>query len=81
MPMGVSFAYIWSQGMTYGLLFIDCLNGGSGMTNSNYTELNLLYQKYKDEGLLFYPFLFSIVVELYFCCWIKGSDLLVFSPI
>uniref|UniRef100_A0A7C8ZMT5 Glutathione peroxidase n=1 Tax=Opuntia streptacantha TaxID=393608 RepID=A0A7C8ZMT5_OPUST len=22
-----------------------------GMTNSNYTELNLLYQKYKDEGL------------------------------
>ncbi|KAJ8422392.1 hypothetical protein Cgig2_028207 [Carnegiea gigantea] len=33
------------------LLFIDCLIGGSGMTNSNYTELNQLYQKYKDQGL------------------------------
>lgn len=31
-----------------------CLgNCGSGLTNSNYTELNQLYEKYKDQGLQF----------------------------
>lgn len=28
---------------------------GSGMTNPNYTELNQLYEKYKDQGLHFEP--------------------------
>ena len=32
----------------YCLCFLDC---DSGMTNSNYTELNQLYEKYKDLGL------------------------------
>lgn len=27
-------------------------NNCSGLTNSNYTELSQLYQKYKDQGLL-----------------------------
>lgn len=26
----------------------------SGMTNSNYTELNQLYEKYKDQGMFFW---------------------------
>lgn len=28
-----------------------CVDPGSGMTNSNYRELNQLYEKYKDHGL------------------------------
>lgn len=40
---------------------------GSGLTNSNYTELNELYQKYKDQGLHFQLILFSLWNKL-ICC-------------
>lgn len=33
----------------------------SGMTNSNYTELNQLYEKYKHQGLHFWTFFFSSI--------------------
>lgn len=32
------------------LIYILFSDGLSGMTNSNYNEMNVLYNKYKDKG-------------------------------
>lgn len=50
-----SFLYYRDDQFCCSYLFINhffyFLNTGSGMTNSNYTELNQLYEKYKNQGL------------------------------
>lgn len=42
----------------------------SGLTNSNYTELSQLYEKYKSKGFLsslFYPYAFVLFYFPYIC--------------
>lgn len=46
----VLFLFFLSKRIYTMLVFTNC---GSGLTNSNYTELNQLYQQYKDQGLHF----------------------------
>lgn len=40
----------------------------SGLTNSNYTEMAKLYEKYKDQGLIIFAFFFIFWWSALFWC-------------
>lgn len=52
----------------FAIIFIPC---NSGMTNSNYLELNQLYDKYKEHGYPFITLLLKIIRISYlvYSCW------------
>lgn len=51
-PRTLVFIFFYKQSTKTKPIYSISLICGSGLTNSNYTELNELYQKYKDQGCI-----------------------------